>query len=231
MSYNASSTYMSFLMHSNDGVTYEKLIDIKNYPDMGGDPELIDTTTLSDKMRTGVPGIIELDTLTFDANYDPADYTKCNTQAQSDLAGASYYAVWFGGTENANGDPTPTGSLGKFAFKGKMTVYVTGGDVNAARAMRISIAAATPISLVSADGVAISLDKYEVSIVDGNTAALVATATAGATVKWSSSDTSVATVSNGTVTAVDPGNAIITATATKDGAIAYTTCSVTVTAS
>ena len=36
MSYNASSTYMSFLMHSNDGVTYEKLIDIKNYPDMGG---------------------------------------------------------------------------------------------------------------------------------------------------------------------------------------------------
>lgn len=146
MSYNASSTYLSFLMHSTDGTAYTKLLDIKNYPDMGGDPELIDTTTLSDKMRTGVPGIIELDTLTFDANYDPDDYQACETLHQSDLAAPSYYAIWFGGTEVSGSDPTPTGALGKFAFKGKLTVYVTGGDVNAARAMRVSIAAATPIS-------------------------------------------------------------------------------------
>ena len=152
MSYNASSTYMSFLMHSTDGSTYTKLLDVKNYPDLGGDPENLDTTTLTDSMRTSIPGLIELDTLTFDANYDPTDYQACATLMASDLSAPSYYAVWFGGTEVSGSDPTPTGSLGKFSFKGKLTVYVTGGDVNAARAMRVSIAAATPISATFPSG-------------------------------------------------------------------------------
>lgn len=146
MAYNASSTYMSFLMHSTDGTTWTKLVDIRDFPDLGGDPELIDTTTLTDRMRTGVPGIIELDTLTFGANYDPADYARLNTQMQADLEAPSYYAVWFGGTEVSGEDPTPTGSLGKFSFQGKLSVHVTGGGVNEARGLSVSIAAATPIS-------------------------------------------------------------------------------------
>jgi len=45
----AISTYKTFLMHEQSG-TYEKLIDIKEFPDLGGAPEMIDVTTLSDKM-------------------------------------------------------------------------------------------------------------------------------------------------------------------------------------
>lgn len=46
-------------------------------------------------------------------------------------------------------------------------------------------------------------------------------------VSWSSSDSSVATVKNGTVTAVAPGNAIITATS-KDGTQKKASCTITV---
>lgn len=36
MAYNASSTYKTFLMHSTDGSAYTKVIDIKDFPDLGG---------------------------------------------------------------------------------------------------------------------------------------------------------------------------------------------------
>ena len=44
----ATSTYMTFLMHkSADAGDWEKLLDITEFPDLGGDPEMIDVTTLS----------------------------------------------------------------------------------------------------------------------------------------------------------------------------------------
>ena len=64
----ASSSYKPFLMHSTDGSSYEKLVDIKDYPDLGGEPEMLQTTTLSDKMHTYTPGIQSLEGMTFTAN-------------------------------------------------------------------------------------------------------------------------------------------------------------------
>lgn len=145
MAYNASSTYKSFLMHSTDGTTYTKLIDIKDYPDLGGDPETIDTTTLTDIMRTSVPGIQDVDNLTFTANYDPDQFATLQSVVATDSETPSYYAVWFGGTEVAGSDPTPTGNLGKFSFKGRMNAYVSGNGVNEARSVNISIALASKI--------------------------------------------------------------------------------------
>ena len=47
----AISTYKIFLMMMQDsGSTYAKLVDIKDFPDLGGAPEMLETTTLSDKM-------------------------------------------------------------------------------------------------------------------------------------------------------------------------------------
>ena len=49
----AISTYKIFLMKkATAGETYEKVIDIKDFPDLGGAPEMLETTTLSDKMQT-----------------------------------------------------------------------------------------------------------------------------------------------------------------------------------
>lgn len=147
MAYNASSTYKTFLMHSTDGETYTKVIDVKDFPDLGGEPETIDTTTLSDAMRTSVLGIQEAENFVFNANYDPEQFQSLVTLAQADEGAPSYYAVWFGGTDVIGSDPTPTGNLGKFSFKGTMSKpYVTGAGVNEARSISISIAPATPVS-------------------------------------------------------------------------------------
>ena len=71
----AISTYKSFLMVKNADA-WEKLIDIKSFPDLGGAPELLETTTLSDAMTTNIMGIQSLDALEFECNYALADYTK-----------------------------------------------------------------------------------------------------------------------------------------------------------
>ena len=141
----AISTYQVYLMKDDT-----PLVPIKSFPDLGGAPETLDTTTLSDKMTTSILGIQSLDALTFDANYTPEDYDTLDTQAKSDAAIADdenlpEYAVWFGA--GADGK-TPDGHNGKFACKGRLAVFVTGGGVNEVVGMSITIAAATPIEKV-----------------------------------------------------------------------------------
>ena len=137
----AISTYKSFLMVKTAS-TWEKLIDIKSYPDLGGAPELLETTTLSDSMTTNIMGIQSLDALEFECNYTLADYTKLKEMEGEDKE----FAVWLGGTESG-GTVTPDGSDGKFEFNGQLSVYVNGGGVNEVRNMTVSIAASTPITL------------------------------------------------------------------------------------
>lgn len=139
----AISTYKVFLMHKGASASaYTKLIDIKEFPDLGGDPDMLETTTLSDKMQTYIAGIQSLDGLSFTANYDLTDY-----KALKALDGKNEkYAVWFGGTESG-GVLTPTGSDGKFSFDGQLTAYPTGGGVNEVVDIGITIAPYTPIQL------------------------------------------------------------------------------------
>ena len=137
----AISTYKVFLMHkaSSEG-TYTKLIDIKEFPDLGGEPEMLETTTLSDNMQTYIAGIQSMDGLSFSAHYDMPEYQKLKA-----LEGKKEsYAVWFGGTESS-GTVTPDGSNGKFAFDGELSVYPVGGGVNEVVGMNITIAPSSPI--------------------------------------------------------------------------------------
>lgn len=136
----AINTYKVFLMHSEDGTTYTKLADIKNFPDLGGEPEMLETTTLSDNMQTYIGGIQSMDAMQFDMNYDADVYDDLKLIAGSQ----EFFSVWFGGTEAA-GVVTPTGSNGKFNFKGDLSVFVTGGGVNEVVGMRASIAPSTPV--------------------------------------------------------------------------------------
>ena len=139
----AISTYKIFLMKKDDSEeTWEKLIDIKDFPDLGGAPEMLETTTLSDPMQTYIPGIQSLDSLEFNANYTKEDFTKLKA-----LEGAEHdYAVWFGGTE-AGGVLTPTGDDGKFLFKGQLSVFPVGSGTNEVVGMTITIAPSTPITV------------------------------------------------------------------------------------
>ena len=132
----AINTYGIQLMKgtgTSGSITYTKLIDIKDFPDLGGAPEMLETTTLSDSMQTYIEGIASSDALEFTANYTLTDY-----QALIDLKGTETpFAVYFG--EN--------GTNGKFTFKGYLSVRVNGGGVNEVVGMTISIAPSTAIEL------------------------------------------------------------------------------------
>lgn len=133
------STYKTFLM-TKETNTWKKVIDIKEFPDLGGTPEMIEITTLSDKVQRNIPGVQSLDALEFTANYTLTDY-----KALKALEGTEKeFAVWFGGTESGD-TVTPNGSDGKFKFKGQLSVYTNGGGTNEVVEMTISIAASSAI--------------------------------------------------------------------------------------
>ena len=127
------STYKTYLMYKAEGSNeYTKLIDIKNFPDLGGEPERIDVTTLSDPIRKYVPGVQDLSSFTFNANYIAADYQKIQALSgkQTD------FSIWIGATTE-NGVDTPTGANGKWDFTGDIMCFKAGGDVNAAQDMTV----------------------------------------------------------------------------------------------
>lgn len=75
----------------------------------------------------------------------------------------------------------------------------------------------------------IVLDRANVSIEEGDNVKVIAkTSPAGQTVTWSSSDDTIAEVSNGTITGIAAGTATITASMTYDGLTYTDTCNVTV---
>lgn len=144
----AISTYKVYLMHkASASGDYAKLVDIKEFPDMGGTPEMLETTTLSDPIQTFIKGIQTLDSsgLQFTANYDKTDFTTLKAlESDND----HQFAVWFGATTSGSTD-TPDGSDGKFEFKGSLSVYPNGGGVNEVINMTISIAPSTPITVAA----------------------------------------------------------------------------------
>ncbi len=137
---NAISTFKTFLMKKTTSA-YEKLIDIKDFPDLGGPPEMLETTTLSDPMQTFIEGIQSQEGLEFTANYTKAEFAEIKALKGQELE----LAVWFGGDES-NGTITPTGDDGKFEFKGYVSVRVNGGGVNEPVGMTLTIAPSTPIT-------------------------------------------------------------------------------------
>lgn len=137
----AINTYGSYLMHSTDGTTYTKLIDIKDYPDMIEAPEQLDATTLSDPMRVYIPGIKDVSgAIEFTANYSATDFASI--QALEGTEG--FFAVWFG--ENAG---LPDGSKGKFSFKGYPYASKAGGGVNEVSDMKVGIIPSTEITFAA----------------------------------------------------------------------------------
>lgn len=128
------STYKTYLMYkaTSAATQYTKLVDIKNFPDLGGEPERIDVTTLSDPIRKYVAGVQDLSSFTFNANYIATDYQKI----QGLTGKQTEFAIWIGAT-TSNGVDTPTGENGQWSFTGDIMCFKAGGDVNAAQDMTI----------------------------------------------------------------------------------------------
>ena len=131
----AISTYGIQLMHKSTS-SWAKLVDIKDFPDIGGAPELLETTTLSDGMQTYIEGIKSADALEFTANYTKTDYDKIVALEGKE----NNFAIYFGAD----------GADGKWYFKGYASVRVNGGGVNEVVGMTISIAPSAEITTTEA---------------------------------------------------------------------------------
>lgn len=136
------STYQTYLLYKKKSEsTYQKLIDIKDTPDKGGAPEMIDVTTLSDNMKKNIPGIQSTAELSYSANYVPSNFAEIKALEGEELD----FAEALGGTIDGSGKLTAAGYNGVNKFSGKMSVYMTGGGVNEAHRIKITIANSSTI--------------------------------------------------------------------------------------
>ena len=127
----AISTYPVTLKTGADYATATKLVDIKSFPDLGGEPEQIETTTLSDSAKTFIEGIQDQQALQFTANYD-----KEGLQAVNALSTETTFWLEFG----ANG------ASGVFTWKGTAIAYINGAGVNEVVEMTITCTPSTVVS-------------------------------------------------------------------------------------
>ena len=128
----AINTYGITLKWGESADAVSKIVDIKDFPDMIGDPEMLETTTLSDAQVTNIPGIKSSDTLTFTCNYTKTDFSAVNSDAEKHL----YYALEFS-----------DGS--KFTWQGQHTCGLPGKGVNEVVEFTINIAASSPVVFVT----------------------------------------------------------------------------------
>ena len=124
----AMNTYGIRLLWGESAEAVEKIVDIKDFPDMIGEPEMLETTTLSDAQVTNIPGIKSSETLTFTCNYTKEDFTAVNADAEKAL----HYALEFS-----------DGSL--FTWQGQHTCGLPGKGVNEVVEFTINIAASSPV--------------------------------------------------------------------------------------
>lgn len=138
----AISTYQAYLMKgSGTGtISYTKLVDIKSFGDLGGTPEQLETTSLSEGSRTYIRGIQDSEAIEFTCNYTAADFTTLSA-----ITDATPFAVWFGATAGGQ----PDGHNGKFSFTGELSVFVNGGGVNEVVDMTVTILPTTEITFAA----------------------------------------------------------------------------------
>lgn len=131
MAITTENTFLMIGTTTSGTTTYAKLVDIKDFGDLGSEPTAVDITTLSDHMKKSLPGLKDPGAIPFTANYSSTDYS-----ALLALEGVEKkFAVWFG----VNSSGQPDGSNGKMEFDGVLTVYIAGAGVEDPVDMKFSI--------------------------------------------------------------------------------------------
>lgn len=89
----------------------EALTDMLSFPDLGGDTDQVETTTLDNANRTYIPGLKDYGDFEFEFNYEKTQYQKLDTAAKANEA--SEWSIEF-----------PTGE--SFTFSGVPSVRING---------------------------------------------------------------------------------------------------------
>ena len=135
MSTAISSFQANLMIGTGSGtLTWSKLVEIKDFPDLIGQPEALEKTTTSDAQRTYIEGILGNDQKTFTCNYNATDYATIAA-----LEGVEQnLSVWFGATKSGT-TYTPDGSNGKFTGKGFVRAGIPGKGINEVVDMTVTV--------------------------------------------------------------------------------------------
>lgn len=129
----AYATIGTTLEYSDDGSTWKELTPIKTFPALGGAPEQIDVTDLTDEMQSFILGVQQMDGMEFTANYSPAKYKAIADLALTDL----HYRLKLG----------KDGALGTAKWDGQHSVRITEGEVNGAIGMTITCSNSSKVTV------------------------------------------------------------------------------------
>lgn len=112
---------------------YKKFADIKDFPDLFGETNTIETTTLSDAQQTYIPGIKSNDTLPFTMNWDK---TVASQVVEMEGKESFWKVIFSDGTS--------------FSFAGAPSLSVTGKGVDEVLEMVLNIIPSTAITMTVA---------------------------------------------------------------------------------
>ena len=129
----AISSYNCVLKWGENSETLTKKVDIKDFPDLIGDPNLLETTTLSDAAQTYIPGIKSMDLMTFTTNFTKTDFQACKADEGKTL----FYSLEF--SDGA-----------KFTWQGQHTMGVPGKGVDEVIEATINIVPSTSVEFSAA---------------------------------------------------------------------------------
>lgn len=116
----------------------KKVCRIKSYPQIGGEPENLETTDMEDIMQTFVQGVQQTGAMQFTINYEKSVYDAVKTLAGKDM----YYQLEFG----------EGGEDGTYSWQGRHSIFINEGAVNGIREATISVTPSTEIKAGVAQG-------------------------------------------------------------------------------
>lgn len=100
--------------------SYTEIPDLQEIPELGGDPEKIDVTTLKDTVKRSIPGVKDLGDLTFKFLYDKANFLAIRA-----IEGINYFKVEFSDGMVATFAAIPNVKMGGAAVNGALTYSIS----------------------------------------------------------------------------------------------------------
>lgn len=134
-----------YLMRLNPTPTakWEKLVCISEYPDLGGEPEQIESTTMCDlKNRTYENGLQDLASFQFVCNATPANKAKLVAAQNADRDEPGTYAIWFSTARDAD---NPNHEDDAWYWQGRLSYWVTGKSINELATYTIAISVSSEL--------------------------------------------------------------------------------------
>lgn len=131
----AISTIYTTLKWGESAEAATKKVEIKDFPDLVGTPNMLETTHLGCEQQTFISGVRSADTMSFTCNFTSADYQTCTADAGKPL----FYVLEFS-----------DGST--FTWQGQHTCGIAGKGVDEVVEFTIDIAPSSAVSFSAAAG-------------------------------------------------------------------------------